>query len=203
MRGERVRDDKDRSIGREMRDWPDALKRNAAVIELAAAILSGALASLTVAIPICRPSLRMSVRNTSPELMKCSRRSCRASPRTSHRLRRFGLRRVTTSARPLRTTWTSTMKAEKVDTPVSDELRERIKGVLDYPIGADMFTFVGKRYPIEVHTVKHGTFPFPVIFDTAIIREARACERDGARVMLSWEASQDARTVTLVKIERV
>ena len=90
-----------------------------------------------------------------------------------------------------------------IKTPVSDALREQIKGVLDYPIGADIFLYVGRRYPVEVHTARHNMFPFPVIFDSALIREARACERDGARVMLTFEVSKDARTQRITDIKRV
>ena len=92
---------------------------------------------------------------------------------------------------------------ERIDLPESDTCREWLKQLLDYPLGADRILSVGRRYPTEIQTLRHHRFPFVVIFDGAICREARKAAADGARVQLTIEATHDGRTEYVTKLERV
>lgn len=81
--------------------------------------------------------------------------------------------------------------------------REHLAELLNYPIGADRILTVGRRYPVEIETLRHHRFPLLVIFDSAAIRAARACAADGSRVLLTIEGSDDGRSQIVTKVERV
>ena len=92
---------------------------------------------------------------------------------------------------------------ERIDLPETAWRAELLKEVLNYPIGADRILSVGRRWPVEIVTLRHHAFPPIVCFDVQIIREARALAAEGARVRLSIDVSRDGRTTSLIGVERV
>lgn len=91
----------------------------------------------------------------------------------------------------------------RIDLMDTEWRREHLAELLNYPIGADRILTVGRRYPVEIETLRHHRFPLLVIFNPEVIRAARACAADGARVLLTIGASDDGRSQIVTKVERV
>ena len=92
---------------------------------------------------------------------------------------------------------------ERIDLPETAWRAELLKEVLAYPIGADRILSVGRRWPVEIVTLRHHAFPSIVCFEAHIIRKARILAAEGARVSLSTEVSRNGRTTSLIGVERV
>ncbi len=91
----------------------------------------------------------------------------------------------------------------RIDLPDSPMRRERLAELKDYPAGVDRIVRVGRRYPVEIETLRLHDFPFAVCFSPAIVVEARRCLTDRARITLSFEATRNGRTRYVTAIERV
>lgn len=92
---------------------------------------------------------------------------------------------------------------ERVDLPDSAMHRERLAELMDYPAGVDRIVRVGRRYPVEIETLRLHRFPFAVCFSPAIVVEARRCLAAHARVRFTYEVTRNGRTRYVTAIERV